>query len=48
MNKKPWETMKLSYQGQVAEIIQQGGGKLSAVGGDPGESRKQTGGDTGR
>ena len=39
--KKPWVRPTLNYTGQIAEIIQGGGGKLSPAGGDPGESRKQ-------
>lgn len=37
----PWETMSLEEVGRLADVIQIGGGKLSPVGGDPGESRKQ-------
>lgn len=33
--------MQVTYLGNVAEIVQGGGGKLTAVGGDPGETRKQ-------
>lgn len=40
---KPWEPMKLTYVGHVGEIVQQGGGKLSLTGGDPGEPRKPRG-----
>jgi hypothetical protein len=28
-NKKPWEPMKIQYLGDVAEVVQNGGGKLS-------------------
>ena len=46
--KQPWEPMKLTYAGHVAEIVKEGTGKLSKTGGDPGESGKQKGGgDTG-
>lgn len=38
-----WETMKVTYVGHVGEIVRGGGGKLSLVGGDPGESRKERG-----
>ncbi|HEY8775593.1 MAG TPA: hypothetical protein VIM33_03815 [Gaiellaceae bacterium] len=40
-NRLPWESMQVTYLGNVAEIVQGGGGKLTAVGGDPGETRKQ-------
>jgi hypothetical protein len=36
-NKQPWEPMQLTYVGSVAEIVKQGGGKLSTPGGDTGE-----------
>ncbi len=38
-----WEPMVLSYVGHVGEVLQVGGGKLSAVCGDPGEPRKPKG-----
>lgn len=41
--KKQWEPMELKEAGHVAAIVQGGGGKLSAVGGDPGEMRKPKG-----
>lgn len=41
--KREWEPMRLTYVGQVAQIVQQGGGKLSVPGGDPGEPRKPRG-----
>ncbi len=41
-NKQPWQEMELTYLGDAAELIQSGGGKLTPVGGDPGEHRKQT------
>jgi hypothetical protein len=41
---RKWEAMKLTYLGNSAELIQTSPGKLSAVGGDPGEGRKQSGG----
>jgi hypothetical protein len=43
LKKQPWEPMKLTYVGHVAEIVQGGGGKLSKTGGDPGDSRKPSG-----
>ncbi|MEP6506949.1 MAG: hypothetical protein ABJC63_01890 [Gemmatimonadales bacterium] len=44
-SKKLWEPLKKSYAGRVADVVQGGGGKLSIAGGDPGEGRKQVGGD---
>jgi hypothetical protein len=41
--KRPWQKMELRYLGDAAQLIQMGGGKLSTVGGDPGENRKQSG-----
>ena len=38
--KIPYETPKITYVGQIQEIILGGGGKLSLTGGDPGENRK--------
>jgi hypothetical protein len=35
-----WVPMKLNYLGNVQALLQQGGGKLSADVGDPGEPRK--------
>jgi hypothetical protein len=35
-----WEPMRVVYLGNVADIVQQGGGKLTATMGDPGEPRK--------
>lgn len=40
-NRLPWESMQVTYLGNVAKIVQEGGGKLTAVGGDTGETRKQ-------
>jgi hypothetical protein len=40
-----WEPPTLTFQGRVEDLVRQGGGKLSVVGGDPGENRKQTGHD---
>ena len=39
-NRLPWESMQVTYLGNVAEIVRQGGGKLTAATGDPGEPRK--------
>ncbi len=43
MAKQPWEPMKLVYVGDVAAVVQAGGGKKASVGGDPGDPRKQKG-----
>lgn len=45
MEKQPWDEMELFCLGDAAELIKSGGGKLSTAGGDPGESRKETGND---
>jgi len=39
-DKKQWETPKVVYVGQVSEVIQSGGGKLSTAPADPGEPNK--------
>ena len=39
--KTPWEPMLLRHLGQIGQVIQEGGGKFTFIGGDPGESRKQ-------
>lgn len=41
--KKAFEPMQVKYVGQVRDVVQLGGGKLSMVGGDPGEPRKPRG-----
>lgn len=41
--KLPWEKMELAYRGNLEEMIQIGGGKLTVKGGDPGEPRKPRG-----
>jgi hypothetical protein len=38
--KKPWETPKLSYVGDVEDVVQQGEGKMTRASADPGEDRK--------
>ena len=38
---KNWEPMKVEEVGHVGKVLQGGGGKLTPVGGDPGENRKQ-------
>lgn len=37
---RQWEPMRVTYLGNVAEVVQQGGGKISILTGDPGEPRK--------
>jgi len=37
--KKPWITPTLNHTGSVADFLRSGGGKLSMLGGDPGEMR---------
>lgn len=41
--KKTWEPMQVKYVGQVRDVVQVGLGKLSLMGGDPGEPRKPRG-----
>ena len=38
--KKAWEPPKLAYLGDVEEVVQGGGGKLTTTPSDPGENRK--------
>jgi len=38
-----WTKPQLKYVGNVSEILQGGGGKLSITGGDPGEGLKEKG-----
>lgn len=42
-SKKTWNKMQVKKVGHVREVLQGGGGKLSLVGGDPGEIRKERG-----
>lgn len=37
---RQWEPMRVTYLGEVSEVVQQGGGKISILTGDPGEPRK--------
>lgn len=39
-SQRRWEPMRVKYLGNVAEIVQQGGGKITITIGDPGEPRK--------
>lgn len=41
--KKTWEPIQIKYVGLIANIVNVGGGKVSAAGGDPGEPRKERG-----
>ena len=38
-----WKPMEVKLVGQVRDVVLRGGGKLSLVGGDPGEPRKPSG-----
>ena len=38
--RKPWKPMTLTYLGKISEVVQMGGGKLTATTGDSGEPRK--------
>ena len=44
--KRPWTAPNLFYDGELRELVMGGGGKLSAVTGDPGEGRKPAGSET--
>jgi hypothetical protein len=39
--RQTWEPMRVVRVGSVAEVLREGGGKLTPAGGDPGEGRKQ-------
>jgi hypothetical protein len=43
VERRAWEPMKLSDVGHVGEVVQGGGGKLSPVTHDTGDSRKPPG-----
>lgn len=43
MQREEWEKPELTFEGTIDEVVLVGGGKLSAVGGDPGEPRKPPG-----
>ena len=43
-DRRPWEPPAVKTVGTIGEVLQQGGGKPSTIGGDPGDFRKQTGG----
>ena len=40
-DRKTWERMTLTHVGHVADVVQQGGGKLTLTGGDPGEPTRK-------
>lgn len=42
-DKRAWQPMKLEHVGDLRQIVQGGGGKLSPTGTDPGEIRKTKG-----
>jgi hypothetical protein len=42
--RRNWEPMKLRHVGHVGDVLRGGGGKISLVGGDSGDARKQRGG----
>lgn len=37
---KPWEKPEVTPIGRAADILRQGGGKISVIVGDPGEPKK--------
>jgi hypothetical protein len=39
-NRKQWSSPKLTFLGHVGGIVQGGGGKLTTIPSDPGESKK--------
>lgn len=41
-SRHPWEPMSVTYVGDMQELVLGGEGKLSVVGGDPGDARKQS------
>ena len=42
--KRTWTPPTLKYVGNVGDVLQSGGGKLTPMPGDPGEARKPPGG----
>ena len=38
--RQSWESMKMKYEGNVREVVQQGGGKTIISTADPGEPQK--------
>lgn len=43
MSQVGWEHMRLEHLGDLRDVIQAGGGKLSLPAADPGDSRKPRG-----
>jgi hypothetical protein len=43
-HKRRWQRMELHYVGNVSDVLKGGTGKLSPSPGDPGDSRKPSGG----
>jgi len=41
-----WEPLALAHLGNIRQLVLGGGGKLSIIGGDPGENRKPKGVET--
>jgi hypothetical protein len=41
MQRRTWEAPRLVHVGHVADAVRGGGGKLTPIGGDPGEMRKE-------
>jgi hypothetical protein len=41
--RRQWVSPAVKLVGTIAEVLKGGGGKMSVIGGDPGEHRKQTG-----
>ena len=42
-DRRRWERPHLKMVGTIGEVLQGGGGKLSTIGGDPGDNRKPSG-----
>lgn len=43
VGKRAWTNPSLNYVGRVGDVLQGGGGKLSPVANDPGDTRKPQG-----
>jgi len=43
-SRRVWSTPSLSYDGELKDLVQAGGGKQSTASADPGESLKPKGG----
>jgi hypothetical protein len=44
-SRQRWEPPAVEKVGTVGDVLKGGGGKLSVVGGDPGDQRKPSGGE---